>query len=402
MTNCFAKNIRSASPLAVLFLLAACESHDTDPRGADAPLTSAAAWTIDPSPILEIGKRSGEPGHDLFRVVGAVLRGDGSLVVANAGAPDVRIFSAAGELVTRFGQAGDGPGDFRFMSGIALCGGDSLAVFQPGRITIFGAGGEAARVVSPPPFEGSPEPEPVSAGSERCDESIWLSRGAMPFDTSGYVEQQYTLSKSDGVAQRPITSFAGTVRYRTTVDGQPAMIRLPWSPEPSWAAKNGALFWTSGADDVVRHWDTAGDSTTLRSGMLQPSISTEEQSLYSAARSALIAEEPRYATSLLPWDQLPAAPTVRPTVSHMIADGDGQVWLRPFPAPSDGIGGEQEADSSSLVTWTVLSSRGDTRAQVQLPASFALTDVRDSLVAGVWTDEDGVESVRLYRLNREQ
>lgn len=386
--------------LPVAFLLG-CAGSDTSGGMSNGQAAATASWSIDSTPLLEIGGNSTQPGHDLYRVVGAIVREDGSVAVASSGSFDVRIFSRTGELQARAGQRGEGPGDFSpFMSGLARCGGDSLAVMQPGRITVLAPGGELSRVIAPPPYEGGPPPEPVSAGPDSCEESVWRLRRAMPLDTSGYVEQAYSLIRRDAYTHAVVTQFAGTVRYRTEVNGQPAMIFIPWHPEPAYTAHNGSVFWTSGADDIITYWRAAGDSVSLKWSARREAISDAERELYTAARSERIAEEPNYARSLLPWEQLPHKPTEHPTVAQMFVDGDHHVWLRPFPARSNGIGDRLDDDAGAFEVWSILSIRDGAQAQITLPVALSLTDIGEQHIAGVWTDDEGLESVRVYRLNR--
>lgn len=58
-------------------------------------------WRLSEQPLLEIGGLEARPGHDLFRVVGALLLADGTIVVANAGSHELRFYDGTGRGTSR-------------------------------------------------------------------------------------------------------------------------------------------------------------------------------------------------------------------------------------------------------------------------------------------------------------
>lgn len=89
-----------------LVLLAGCT--DSAPPAATPP-----AWTISAEPVVSIGVAEGDPAVELHRATGAVRLADGTIVVANSGTAELRLFDSAGAYVRAVGRRGSGPGEFR-------------------------------------------------------------------------------------------------------------------------------------------------------------------------------------------------------------------------------------------------------------------------------------------------
>ena len=368
-------------------------------RGPTSDSRTTPMWSLASAPSLEIGADDEQPGRELFRVTGAMRAADGSLIVASAGTSDIRIFAKDGAWLRKIGRAGNGPGDFKSLIGVQACGGDNIAVLQQGRITLLAASGNVVRLITPPwGSSGATSATPVSIGPASCNESLWLRRRALPIDTSGLLEQEYSLSRLDRAGEHVILSFPGQVRFRTTVGGSPAMVRIPFWPEPSWTAWNDAIYWTSGADSVVRvkrgtvgwiDWQWAAD---------RPEVTTAERRRYAATRTELLQEDARYAGSVLEWAQLPQRPERRPSVSRMLSHDGEFLWLRPYPSGTDGLGINAITPAPERERWTILDARGRTVARIDVPLAFNITQIRRHEVVGVWKDANGVETVRVYAL----
>lgn len=112
------------------------------------PLALAASSCDRPGtvdlPIIPIGPLSltvVAPAEDPLWEVRDVLAHDGTIWALTASAPYVHGFAPSGELTTRFGITGDGPGEFRFPS--AVWPGKS-----PGSLTVWDSGSYSALTFS--------------------------------------------------------------------------------------------------------------------------------------------------------------------------------------------------------------------------------------------------------------
>ena len=140
--------------LVVFALLAACGRPDAtsdaflvvDSSGVDLAESSAPAWasgrlprwSITATPELDLTETGDGPASEFYRVRDATIRSDGSIVVANAGSSEVRLYSGAGEALGAVGRDGDGPGEYRQISRLIRLPGDSVGVFSwPTRLTVL-------------------------------------------------------------------------------------------------------------------------------------------------------------------------------------------------------------------------------------------------------------------------
>lgn len=106
-------------------MLAACDSA---PSAHADPSGQPAVWSLGSEPLLEIGVVAGEEPYQLHRVRAGELLPDGRIVVADGGSHQVRVFDTEGRFLFASGEEGDGPGQWRKLSGLVHLGGDSLAV----------------------------------------------------------------------------------------------------------------------------------------------------------------------------------------------------------------------------------------------------------------------------------
>jgi hypothetical protein len=136
--------------LSLVLLLPACEPRDS--QGTEGAVVTAVdtiggvirvrnsgdapEWTS--SLVLRLGSVGslGEPAPDEFGIVSSAILGpEDRLYVADQMNHEIRVFELSGELVTRFGREGQGPGEFLAIYGIGWLG-DTLMVldYRNGRI----------------------------------------------------------------------------------------------------------------------------------------------------------------------------------------------------------------------------------------------------------------------------
>ena len=123
--------------LGLLLSLAACTAAEP-PIGAERFAEVVEVQLLIPS--------SGD-GYDLFQASHLRTLSDGRVVVLNAGADEVLIFSPSGMLEDRFGRAGQGPGEFSFPNFMTTLPGDSIVVtdFVTSQGVVFTSDGSVTR-----------------------------------------------------------------------------------------------------------------------------------------------------------------------------------------------------------------------------------------------------------------
>ena len=85
------------------------------------------------------------------------------------------------------------------------------------------------------------------------------------------------------------------------------------------------------------------------------------------------------------WYSPANLPKALPRVRTIVPGAAGDLWVEQY-----------EADPEAASTWWVLDIRGRTLATLGAPAGFRIKSVTRDRVGGVFTDEDGVESLRIY------
>lgn len=88
--------------------------------------------------VLEIGAVSGEVPYLFDNIVNAVRLSNGTIVVANAGTRELRFFDSSGRFLYAQGRQGEGPGEYRTLTGLWRMGGDTLVAYDRslGRMTV--------------------------------------------------------------------------------------------------------------------------------------------------------------------------------------------------------------------------------------------------------------------------
>lgn len=104
----------------------------------------SALWSVDPEPEFVIGgtnviESPDDPSQLIWRVRGLARLSNGNILVHSGGEEAVFLFEPTGELVTRIGRKGQGPGEFVRPQHIQVLPGDTIAVWDNGfsRVNYF-------------------------------------------------------------------------------------------------------------------------------------------------------------------------------------------------------------------------------------------------------------------------
>ncbi len=108
--------------------------------GSPASIARApTGWMVEPEPSFVVGQVTGPHPYLFDGITGVVQLADGSVLVADSGSRELRIFGLDGSFRRSAGGAGQGPGEFLSLSLAPSAGTDSVIVYDPrqGRYTIF-------------------------------------------------------------------------------------------------------------------------------------------------------------------------------------------------------------------------------------------------------------------------
>jgi hypothetical protein len=82
-------------------------------------------------------------------------------------------------------------------------------------------------------------------------------------------------------------------------------------------------------------------------------------------------------------------PDQYPVWQRLLVDSEGWIWAERF-----------RTSDENPALWTLFNPAGLAAGSVELPPDLDVHQIGDDFVLGVWHDEDGVEYVRRYRLDR--
>lgn len=363
------------------------------PDSADAELivTAVAAWdtarpwTVEPEPVVRIGLREGDAPYLFQDVVGVEVLEDGRVAVADGLSREIRFFDAQGTHLLTSGGVGEGPGEFASIEWLGRCGvGLFVMDWRLARVTVVSLEGALA--------ETFPLRDPDTGRTTydaRCGPD-----GQMLFNAWGELDaprefevfsEESLLRLWDPGSQRAVEigRYVSAERLRAG--------RTIW-PHPFGRAvvfaldRDRVLIGRSERLQVeVRNFE--GELTRIFRG---PDI---DLSLPAEALGRYWSAEGSRPDSLLRQyleAEGAAMPDSVPAYRRFLVDPLRNLWLERFEGPLELAPRE----------WGVFSADGVFLGHVTMPDGFRLLDVTAELLAGVATDELGVERIELYRLER--
>jgi hypothetical protein len=350
-----------------------------------------AKWRLSAEPITRI--EEGSRGADFGGVGDVRFRGDGSILVTVSKPTELRLFTSEGKFIRAIGRDGEGPGEYRAPR-VVLDAGDTIAVFDDvlRRLTYFSTSG---RVVSTTSLAtGFDFGVGVSLrGRTGC--GSWLAQAIRPLNPANSPDKfrdtinVVLLDAGLGRVERRIGSFPNRIYQRIMAGSLKGVgAQMFGSMVLLEAADRDILLIDTGTPEVRR----AGCGGEPRSSINLPIpdrpvsrevlIRLKERMLSNPANSAL--------RPAIEWRYDPANAADRlPTLRSLLPGRGGELWFEQF-----------DADPRDPATWWVANAAGRVIGILPAPAGYRIRSIGPDLVAGVYRDEDDVESVRVYRIIR--
>ena len=368
-----------------------------------APDARAGAWTTDSLPVLELGRATGPEAALLYNVVGAARLRDGRVLVANGSSEELRIFTADGTLTDTWGGEGEGPGEFRALSFLAVLPGDSALVFDRRlqRATVFDPLGRVAGIWSTA-VPGAPLLQDAAGVTTAGDLVLYAFVGEDPVLPGPFATPQ-VIGRFDRAEGRysVIDTIPGSELAQVERDGRLIAVVRPFGRKSDVVVHGNFIFAIDAEADVrVRVYSALGEmvrllhietpETRVTNGLVQDWI------------EGFIAQ---YSTGSAPLEAMwrfgfeRAAPvTVVPLFRSLEVDADGNVCGERYPL----------TETVAPVYWCFAPDGRFVRS-IALPAGIRRAgnpnlepplEIGVDHALGVWADELGVERVRLFRLRR--
>jgi hypothetical protein len=349
----------------------------------------AVVWADASTERLVLGEADGNPATTFDRIRAVTRLADGSLVVADGGSREIRLFSASGSFQRTFGGSGEGPGEFRRLGGLFVDG-SLIIAHDPSarRLSAFTPQGQLR-------WERSLPRE--LAGMELVG---GLGEGTYLFSSPAAVLP----APPDGIHRLPCThisfdAHSGRTDTLATVPGfefyvaDGAGYEIPFARDAFRTVGEG--LWFTGTNDQFAIQVRGTDGRVIRRLEYPTGEVALTRSLVDSVETATvdalgeISQGRREAIHGLfrdvPW------PGIRPTFGKLVADRENRLWVADwrssFAPPTE-----------RPRTWWVFSSTGPLLGTVSLPETFDLHDAGTDWLLGVEVDGMGVQRVAVRDL----
>ncbi|MEP6834000.1 MAG: 6-bladed beta-propeller [Gemmatimonas sp.] len=347
---------------------------------------------VSAAPTLIIGGNEADESTTFGAIAGATRLPDGRILVGDRGEYNLRVFSADGKQLKRFGRKGSGPGEIIYLADLYRCGNVIIAedIENGYRMSVFSLDLTyqrefrfAAPDVGGPPYKSSCNPsqkflqygwedrKQMKAGAFRTNVPFWYA-AASPQPGLKFGE------------------FPGSERWGNINDGRLTGTRpLPFGKEAVVAIGAQRGYIGTGETYEIMVFDLAGKRVGTIRDASQPALVTPadikaEVELQTANKT----EETR--TRVAASYAAMKLPTTMPAYSAFRVDAMDLLWVRDYPRAS-----------SKTVRWSVFTSEGTLVGRVMLPSTLDVSEIGRDYVLGRFLDADvAIPQVHLYKLTR--
>ncbi len=363
-------------------------------------------WTLSPEPELVIGQVEGDEEYLLSGVTGVRRVSDGRIAILEGGSNRVRLYDSAGRHLMDLGGEGDGPSEFRWPQFLGSVS-DTLFVFEyvAGELTWFSPGGEYLRTSRVFDGQGGDNPTIEVFG--------YLENGlGFGFRTPRGRERTFV----EGLNRPPIQIwrfdlFSVGADSLFSVPGHEGMISFPgggvtghhlyvFGKTTRLATSRTSIYVAPTDEFSIQVFDQEGIlKRIIRRIGASPAVSARDFDHWVDQRIEILdppreerAELTRSARELSHAENMPAF--------HWIAaDSEDNLWVEEW----EDVGLDQGR-------FSVFRSDGAWLGYVEVPEGLPesrgyphqqMMEIGSDYLLGVWTDDYGVEQIRLYRIMKE-
>jgi hypothetical protein len=390
------------SHLACLLLLSACARSDADAdtfvvvdsAGIDVAVSHSPVWAKDPSgswsigatPVLDLTQTGDGPTHEFYQVQDAMIRSDGSIVVANSGSSEVRMYSSKGQTLGTAGREGEGPGEYRQISRLIKLPGDSIAVFSwPMRLTILAPDLSFVRTHALGDRAGEPR---VLRSGDLVDLELYPSVVEYEGGNQLIREPAAVVRRSrEGVIEDTIWEGPGYEEYMFSSGERHGAARPLFGRGPVFAVRGDVTLVGTSDRMEYRAYDLVGQlQQIVRVASYDLSVDGAAED---AERAAYLGDDPPpFLRELVA--QLPR-PDSRPAYSEFIVDSQGYLWAGGY---------QSRRNYTEPRPWEVFGPNGEWMGSLTTPANFTVFEIGSDYLLGSWSDELDVEHVQTLALSR--
>jgi hypothetical protein len=365
---------------------------------------SGAEWTIDPVPVVEIGKTEGEDPYLFSRIAQIAVLGNGSIAVVELPSREVRIFDLDGQHLATFGGQGGGPGKFLFFPKIVAAGGDTVLTWEGGRTRRrqwFLSDGTFLRDDGLPLTVGSAG-NSFSVGRIVTwaivrDGTLLAPNNTVPVANGQLLEVGEVFHIIGNLGER-VAAVGDTFPIGTSVivrHGK-ATAQLPFGSLPAYSfvyppaelVVSGPARWqmsSYGPDGAL--------SRVIRAAVPRMPLTAEMIEEMRNERMELADDFGESRRDIqAAWEQLPI-PDSCPAIRQILWDGGDRLWVRRWEWSM--------AEPAAIPTYDVVTREGRWLGTVEVPSALGtVMTMTDDHVLTVWKNDMDVEFVHVYRILR--
>jgi hypothetical protein len=347
-------------------------------------------WSVVPDPETSIGVVDGDARRQFTTIrAGRILR-DGRIVVADRGSSTIRVFGSDGGFLTEMGGEGDGPGEFRLISGMWITAPDTLHIWDSSamRLTTFVADGSLVGTerfaASQPAGPGGSLDGLAGLFSDGGPALSWTVPG--PRIGGGVAPDRTVFGRfnSDGTLQHFLGEGEGLHRHAGSPD--------PFSPYPHATVYRDSLYFMNGVGGRIAVFSPDGGGVARTIDVPAPHMPVDEA--WTAFRETVLAEGRESLLRRVPAPKLEHTPSL----AGLLIDDQGRLWVKLYDPKSDsvyfgrppGVGGE----------WWVLTPVGQILARVAMPARVVPLQITGDRLLGISVDALDVQRTVVHILQR--
>lgn len=366
---------------AAIALVAACAAPDT-------ALPEPQTWTLAAEPELVIGE-DGAPEGEFNRVIAALPLPGGELLVVDAGESAVKVFSESGEYRRTIGRQGEGPGEFRSIFWVELEG-DTLVVndVRIRRLTLLRLDGTPLSSVVLRP-QGWPTPLNVLG---RMPDGRWLVSGSMPRPTGlpvGVVRDTmafgFLSASGEGEVEHFHRDLTGGMVH---IEGANVLVLGFAGTIPSILRVGDRLVALRPETGMMTVFNAIGvqEAEHALPMPMRPLSGSEVARLRAEALEGANPQRRAFVEAIFADG---AVPEHYPAFTSVLPDGEEQLWFEAL-----------ELEPPPARRYSVVSIGGEWVAEIFMPPAFEPLTIGPDWVLGIHRDEDGVQRVMRYGLER--
>lgn len=373
-------------------------------------MADSTAWWLDTTAAVRIGVVDGPEEYMIGRLAGVLRRPDGGILLADAIAHELREYDAGGRFIRRVGRAGEGPGEYGWLTQLMPYAGDSIIVMdnESSRANVLDGDLGFVRRFRPRLREtvarqGMTSHRLIGFFDDGTAVVSDYLNVCGPRRFEGFCEDSVAFFRvgEDGATLARFGRFVYSRAQSVRLQGR-NFLNVEPHPQAYWTVHGGRFYYADakrfevrvfradGMLDRVIRVDASAPVHTRREVEPRPPGPTGDPERDELRRLAIEAF-----SQMQPPDTLPH-------FSDMLVDATGHVWLREYVPP-------RRIDV--WPRWYIFDPEGRLRFSIRSPPELvhparAYSPLRprigDDHVLTYARDEDGVESVVLIPLRKRQ